>query len=85
MTLSDILRDAAAANSPPPAPPPPPNELGEALVAHKLVPNNFILDLNRGLTVPYDIELPTPWNLPSQMFRFQTWLPAVPPSIRRGR
>lgn len=68
-SLSDILREADAANRPP-VESPPRDELGEALIAHKLVPNDFILDLNHGLTVPYDMEMPAPWNLPSRMFRF---------------
>lgn len=46
------------------------DELGERLVEKKLVPNSFILSLNHGLSVPHDMELPAPWNLPSRLFRF---------------
>jgi hypothetical protein len=48
----------------------PENELGAALIARGLVENEFVLNLNRGLTVPYELELPYPWNLPSRAFRF---------------
>ena len=46
------------------------DELGELLVEKGLVPNGFVLDLNHSLTVPYDMELSAPWNLPSRLFRF---------------
>ena len=44
--------------------------VADALVAKGFVPNTFILDLNKGLTVPHDMKLPNPWNLPSRLFRF---------------
>ena len=34
------------------------------------LPNDFVLDLNRSLTVPQDMDLPAPWNLPSRLFQF---------------
>lgn len=46
------------------------DELGEAIIAKGFAPNDFVLDLNRSLTVPHDMELPHPWNLPSRLFRF---------------
>lgn len=65
-----ILTDIDAANLKPSPEVRPRDELGETLVAHGLVPNEFILDLNHSLTVPYDMQMPPPWNLPSRMFRF---------------
>lgn len=44
--------------------------LGEALIEKGFAPNGFVLDLNHSLTVPYEMELPAPWNLPSRLFRF---------------
>jgi hypothetical protein len=44
--------------------------VGEALMQTGLVPNVFILDLNHTLTVPSDMEMPYPWNLPSRLFTF---------------
>ena len=64
--LSDILREADAAN----AKPVETDELGDAVIAHSLVPNSFILNLNRSLAVPDQMDLPAPWNLPSRMFKF---------------
>ena len=49
---------------------PPPDALGDDLIRKGLAPNSFILDLNRGLTVPAGMELPYPWNLPSRLFQF---------------
>ncbi len=46
------------------------DELGELLIGKGFVPNDFVLDLNHSLTVPHDMELPAPWNLPSRLFRF---------------
>lgn len=41
-----------------------------AIIEHGYAPNDYILDLNRSLTVPYDRDYPAPWNLPSRLFRF---------------
>lgn len=70
--LQDILAEADAANTPKPNAEPNSiaDDLGAALIEHELVPNAFILDLNHGLTVPYEMELEYPWNLPSRMFQF---------------
>jgi hypothetical protein len=46
------------------------DELGEQIIAAGFAPNDFILDLNSGLTVPSGFPLPAPWNLPSRLFRF---------------
>lgn len=46
------------------------DELGERLIAAGLEHNEFLLDLNRSLSVPHDWKLPAPWNLPSRLFRF---------------
>ena len=53
-----------------PIEPPQPDPLAEALIEHKFVPNEFILDLNKGLTIPAGLERPYPWNLPSRLFIF---------------
>lgn len=47
-----------------------PDELGGVLVAEGFAPNACLLDINNGLAVPHDFELPAPWNLPSRLFRF---------------
>lgn len=52
------------------APVPRVDDLAARLIAAGLVPNEFILDLNRGLTTPYDMALDAPWSLPSRLFRF---------------
>jgi hypothetical protein len=44
--------------------------VAETLIQTGLVPNVFILDLNRTLTVPRDMPMPHPWNLPSRLFTF---------------
>ena len=44
--------------------------VAEALIQRGLVPNAFILDLNGALTVPRDMQMPYPWNLPSRLFMF---------------
>lgn len=48
-----------------------------ALLEHGFVHSEYVLDLNDGLHVPYDMALPAPWSLPSRMFRFpiETWEP----------
>jgi len=46
------------------------DSLGELLIAKGFVPNEFLLDLNGGLSVPDDMELSAPWNLPSRLFRY---------------
>ena len=48
----------------------PVDDLAARLVAAGVVPNEFLLDLNRGLTTPYDMALEAPWSLPSRLFRF---------------
>jgi hypothetical protein len=44
--------------------------VAETLMQTGLVPNVFILDLNYTLTVPSDMQMPYPWNLPSRLFSF---------------
>jgi hypothetical protein len=44
--------------------------VAETLMQTGLVPNVFILDLNHTLTVPSDMQMPYPWNLPSRLFSF---------------
>jgi hypothetical protein len=44
--------------------------IGERIIAAGFAPNDFILDLNRALTVPHDWNLPAPWNLRSRLFQF---------------
>lgn len=44
--------------------------VGDLLIAKGLVPNEFLLDLNRCLTTPDAMDLPFPWSLPSRLFRF---------------
>lgn len=46
------------------------DELGELLIEKGFAPNDFVLGLNQSLTVPYEMDLPAPWNLPSRLFRF---------------
>ncbi|MBD8737042.1 hypothetical protein [Sphingomonas sp. CFBP 13706] len=46
------------------------DELGEQIITAGLAENDFILDLNGGLTVPSGFPLPSPWDLPSRLFRF---------------
>ncbi len=53
-----------------PAAAPARDETAERLIEAGLVPNNYILDLNGSLRVPYTMELPAPWNLPSRLFQF---------------
>jgi len=57
------------------------DELGELLIEKGFVPSGFILDLNHSITVPHDMELPAPWNLPSRLFRF----PIEVSEAREGR
>lgn len=40
------------------------------LIERGLAVSSFVLDLNHSLTVPPDMELSAPWNLPSRLFRF---------------
>jgi len=35
-----------------------------------VAPSRYFLDINRRLTVPRDMVLPSPWNLPSRLFQF---------------
>jgi hypothetical protein len=44
--------------------------VAEALIETGLVPNLFILDLNHALTVPGDLQMPYPWNLPSRLITY---------------
>lgn len=46
------------------------DDLSTRLIAASFAPNEFFLDLNRGLMVPYDLVLEAPWSLRSRMFRF---------------
>ncbi|MEG8103620.1 hypothetical protein, partial [Xanthomonas hortorum] len=47
-----------------------PDALGGLLIDKGFAPSDFVLDLNRSLTVPHNMALPAPWNLPSRLFRF---------------
>lgn len=40
------------------------------LISSGFAHNDYLLDLNRKLNVPYDEVLPAPWDLPSRLFRF---------------
>jgi hypothetical protein len=42
----------------------------ELLLKLGLAPSRYVLDINRHLTVPHDMVLSPPWNLPSRLFRF---------------
>jgi hypothetical protein len=42
----------------------------ELLLERGLAPSRYVLDINRHLTVPHEMVLPPPWNLPSRLFRF---------------
>jgi len=44
--------------------------LGDCLIEKGFVASRYVLDLNHGLMVPVDMDLPAPWNLPSRLFRF---------------
>jgi len=69
----DLLEDAngqKARKPERPTEPPKPDPVADALVQRGLVPNHFLLDLNKGLTIPRDMEMPYPWNLPSRLFIF---------------
>lgn len=44
--------------------------LGELILSKGLATNAYLLNLDRGLMVPDDFDLPAPWNLPSRMFQF---------------
>lgn len=46
------------------------DELGAAIVAAALAPNECLLDMNGTLSVPHGFALPAPWNLPSRLFQF---------------
>lgn len=48
----------------------PGDDLGERLIACGLVSGGYALDLNRSLSIPRDMVLPPPWNLPSRLFQF---------------
>lgn len=48
----------------------PRDQIGERIIAAGFAPNDYILDLNRTLSVPHDWTLPAPWNLPSRLFQF---------------
>lgn len=63
ITPAPVIAEAAAAEQPR-------DLIGERLIAEGFVHNDFLLDLNRSLSVPYDWNLPAPWNLPSRLFRF---------------
>lgn len=56
--------------APTPAEDLPRDVIGERIIAAGFAPNDFILDLNRSLTVPHDWTLPAPWNLRSRLFQF---------------
>lgn len=43
--------------------------LGQHIVAAGLAASSFLLDLNGALSVPQNFPLPSPWNLPSRLFR----------------
>ena len=49
---------------------PKPDTVGDALIQNGFVPNSFLLEINRALTTPSDMEMPYPWNLPSRLFTF---------------
>lgn len=42
----------------------------EVLIAAGFAPNDFILDLNRCIQIDYKFKLPSPWGLPSRLFKF---------------
>lgn len=46
------------------------DELGARIIAEGFAPNEYLLNLNGSLAVPYGFPLPAPWNLPSRMFKF---------------
>jgi hypothetical protein len=46
------------------------DDLGAAIIKAELAPSDFLLDLNGSLSVPNGFPLPSPWNLPSRLFRF---------------
>ena len=48
----------------------PHDELGERLIASGLVASRYVIDLNGSLSVPHDMDLPPPWDLPSRLFQF---------------
>lgn len=50
--------------------PPERDALTERIIACGLAPNDHVLDLNRSLSVPREMDLPPPWNLPSRLFEF---------------
>ena len=51
-------------------PVPPTVSLADRLIEAGLIPNLFLLDLNRCLTVPSDMRSSFPWSLPSRAFQF---------------
>lgn len=61
----------------------PVDEVADALVAKGLAHNHCLLDINKTLTVPPDINLDYPWNLPSRMFQFPLRVIADPDGVRR--
>lgn len=66
-TTSNVAAPKAESETPPP---PMPDPVGDALIAAGLSSGAYDLWLNRKLQVPYDVELPYPWNLPSRLLRF---------------
>jgi hypothetical protein len=40
------------------------------LISSGFAHNDYLLDLNRSLHVPYEQVLPAPWDLPSRLLRF---------------
>lgn len=46
------------------------DDLVARLVAAGFAPNEYYLDANRALQVPYGMALEAPWSLPSRAFRF---------------
>jgi hypothetical protein len=74
MTAQFAFDFAPSPKKPPPdavSPPAPPvDKLAEIIIANRFSPNGFILGLNHSLQVPEDMQLGSPWNLPSRLFRF---------------
>jgi hypothetical protein len=68
----------------PPAPKPaarPADPIGELLVAQGFVPNEFLLDLNKGLQAPTPPDWP--WSLPSRLFQFPVEVTEPIDGVRR--
>jgi hypothetical protein len=59
------------------------DQLADQLQGSGLVPGDYPLDSNYSFSVPWELSLPAPWNLPSRLFRFPIEVRAAEDGKRR--